>query len=90
MIFLTSDPHFGHSNIIEYVHRPFRNIEEMDTTLIKNFNKIVGENDILYILGDFTMGGSYTKCMRYREQLNCKRIHLVLGNHDKRFKITKN
>ena len=84
MIYLTSDPHFGHSNIIKYVSRPFDNVEEMDKTLIKNFNSVVGENDILYILGDFTMSGSYTKCLRYREQINCKRIHLVLGNHDKR------
>ena len=84
MIFLTSDPHFGHGNIIKYVSRPFDNVEEMDKTLIKNFNRVVGENDILYILGDFTMGGSHTKCMKYREQINCKHVHLILGNHDKR------
>lgn len=85
MIYLTSDPHFGHANIIRYVDRPFANVEEMDKTLIENFNKTVAPEDTLYILGDFSMYGSYSKCMSYREQLNCKHIHLILGNHDKRF-----
>lgn len=84
MIYLTSDPHFGHNNIIKYVHRPFKNAEEMDKKLIENFNNTVKEDDTLYILGDFTMGGSYTKCMNYREQLNCNYVHLIFGNHDKR------
>ena len=85
MIYFTSDPHFGHSNIIRYVNRPFRSVEEMDEILINNFNNVVDKNDTLYILGDFTMGGSYTKCMKYRKQLNCKHIHLIYGNHDKHF-----
>lgn len=84
MIYLTSDTHFGHSKIIEYTHRPFDTVEEMDKTIIDNINDAVDPEDVLYILGDFTMGGSYTKCMKYREQLNCKHIHLILGNHDKR------
>ncbi len=84
MIYLTSDTHFGHENIIRYVDRPFDTVEEMDQTIIDNINKTVDPEDTLYILGDFTMGGSYSKCMKYREQLNCKHIHLILGNHDKR------
>lgn len=84
MIYLTSDTHFGHGKIIEYTHRPFNTVEEMDQTIINNINNTVGPEDILYVLGDFTMGGSYTKCMKYREQLNCKRVHLILGNHDKK------
>ncbi len=84
MIFLTSDPHFGHANIIRYVDRPFNDVDEMDKTLIDNINNTVNINDILYILGDFTMGGSYTKCMKYRSQINCNHVHLIFGNHDKR------
>lgn len=85
MIYLTSDPHFGHENIIKYVKRPFSNADEMDKVLIENFNKTVKPDDILYILGDFTMHGSYTKCMKYREQINCDHVHLIIGNHDKKF-----
>ena len=40
-VFLTSDLHFGHKNIIEYEKRPFRNVEDMNAGIIKNWNKIV-------------------------------------------------
>lgn len=85
MIYLTSDPHFGHANIIRYVDRPFGSVEEMDKVLIDNFNKTVAPDDTLYILGDFSMHGDYEKVMHYRQQLNCNHIHLVCGNHDRRF-----
>jgi calcineurin-like phosphoesterase family protein len=54
----------------------------MDSTIIKNINKTVGEDDELYILGDFCMNGGYEKRNKYREQINCKHVHLILGNHD--------
>lgn len=84
MIFLTSDTHFGHENIIKYVNRPFQTVEEMDETLISNINKTVGEDDELYILGDFCMNGGYSKRSAYRNQINCRNVHLILGNHDTR------
>lgn len=85
MIFFTSDTHFGHANIIDYVNRPFKTVEEMDEIILNNINKTVFSSDTLYILGDFTCGGSYTKCMKYRSKIFCKNVHLILGNHDKRF-----
>lgn len=84
MIFLTSDTHFGHKNIIEYTNRPFQTVEEMDTALINNINNTVGEDDELYILGDFCMNGGYEKRSRYRNMIKCKNVHLILGNHDTR------
>lgn len=88
MIFLTSDPHFGHANIIRYTDRPFSSVEEMDETLIKNFNRVVGPDDTLYILGDFSMHRDFDKLIYYRDQLNCKHIHLIYGNHDIRIGLT--
>ena len=85
MIYLTSDTHFGHENIIKYIHRPFRNSEEMDNVILNNINDVVDVNDRLYILGDFTMHRNFNDCMKYREQINCKHVHLILGNHDRRF-----
>lgn len=85
MIYLTSDLHFGHKNIINYCTRPWDNIDDMDRNLIASINSIVGITDTLYILGDFTMHGSYTKCMNYREQIDCQNVHLILGNHDNGF-----
>lgn len=79
MIWLTSDTHYGHSNIIKYCNRPFKHVDEMDEELIYRHNKLVARDDIVYHLGDFSFG-NYEKYLR---RLN-GRIHLILGNHDNR------
>lgn len=57
-IFFTSDNHFGHANIIKYCNRPFDNVDEMDEAMIRNWNEVVSEDDMVYHLGDFTLGNS--------------------------------
>ena len=52
-IFFTSDEHYFHDNIIYYTKRPFKNERNMNTELINIHNKVVGENDIVYHIGDF-------------------------------------
>lgn len=74
----TSDTHFGHEKIIKYCDRPFSNANEMDETIIENWNKRIRKNDIVYHLGDFSMGDPTP----YIKRLNGK-IHLLLGNHDR-------
>ena len=51
-IWFTSDSHFGHRNIITYSSRPFSSVEEMDETLIQNWNSVVKPNDLIFNLGD--------------------------------------
>ena len=51
MIFFTSDLHLGHENCIRLCNRPFSSIEEMDETLIENWNRKVTGKDTVYILG---------------------------------------
>ena len=53
----------------------------MNTTLVNNINNMVGEDDILIHLGDFSFGG-FEKIQEFRDRIVCKNIHLVLGNHD--------
>lgn len=78
MNFYISDTHFGHSNIIKFCNRPFKDVHHMNQTLTANWNAAVGPDDTVYHLGDFSMG----QPVKYRERLNGK-IILIKGNHDK-------
>jgi calcineurin-like phosphoesterase family protein len=61
--------------------RQFDSLGDMNQRLVDNINNMVGENDILIHLGDWSFGG-FDKIEEFRSQINCKNIHLVLGNHD--------
>lgn len=80
MIWFTADTHFGHTNIIRHCRRPFANVDEMNQALIANINARVKPDDTLYHLGDFAFRG--TKPAYYRNQIRCRRLILILGNHD--------
>lgn len=82
MIYFTSDTHFGHTNIIKYCGRPFGSLLEMDREMIDNINKTVQPDDTLYHLGDFSLGKP-ENVYSYLQQINCRNIHWVKGNHDR-------
>jgi len=76
-IWVTSDTHFNHDNIIKYCDRPFANADEMNEALIENWNSVVKEGDIVYHLGDVYMTGNG----HLLKKLNGRK-RLILGNHD--------
>ena len=80
MIYLISDTHFNHKNIIKYANRPFDNVEEMNKHMIKQWNKVVSNKDTVYHLGDFGWGNK-EEITRLVSQLNGNKI-LIRGNHD--------
>jgi calcineurin-like phosphoesterase family protein len=90
-MFICSDTHFGHSNIIKFTGRPFKTVENMDGRLISNWNKTVKNADTVLFLGDFAawyIDNNKPKnitiedvAFSYREKLNGK-IFALLGNHD--------
>ena len=82
MIYFTADCHLGHKRIIQYCNRPFTEVHEMNKTILDNINKVVKQDDTLYILGDFCFRGK--KPLDYRLRINCRDVHLLLGNHDRR------
>jgi calcineurin-like phosphoesterase family protein len=89
--FYTADMHLGHFNIITYCNRPFSTLEQMDDTLIRNWNSRVKDNDVVYHVGDFCFRnspggksgeGTQRKAADYLAQLN-GRIIFIKGNHDR-------
>ena len=79
MNYYIADLHLGHKNIIHMCKRPFQSVEEMDNTIIDNCNNVAGENDDLYVIGDFCY-----RCpdpVKYISRFNA-RVHLITGNHD--------
>lgn len=80
-VFFTSDLHFGHRNILNFCSRPFADIKEMGQALIDTWNKTVGENDIVFVLGDMFWWDSRHGTWKALKKLNGE-IYIVLGNHD--------
>lgn len=52
----------------------------MTEKLIKNWNKVVSNNDIIYVVGDFALCNK-NKTIEIGKQLNGRK-RLILGNHD--------
>lgn len=78
----SSDHHFGHKNIIRYCNRPFDSVNEMDETLITNYNSVVKKEDIVIFAGDFTLLKNKRLIYeKYINRLNGKHVFL-LGSHD--------
>lgn len=75
-----ADPHFGHTNIIKFCNRPFHNTDEMDNTLIKNWNDKVKKKDTVYLIGDLSWHSAEIT-NDILSMLHGK-IHWIKGNHD--------
>lgn len=51
MIYFTSDQHLGHPAIISMQKRPFRDVGDMNRTIINNFNSMVHKDDTVSLNG---------------------------------------
>jgi calcineurin-like phosphoesterase family protein len=89
-LYFTSDTHYAHSNICrattrwtdaDSVTRDFKSLEQMNSTLVNNINEVVGQDDVLIHLGDWSFGG-FEMIEEFRSKIICKNVHLVFGNHD--------
>lgn len=87
-IFVISDTHFNHSNILKFTHadketliRPgFKSVDHMNETIINNWNNLIKPDDVVYHLGDFSFTSS-NNIPKFASRLNGHK-RLILGNHD--------
>ncbi|TBL77710.1 metallophosphoesterase [Paenibacillus thalictri] len=79
--FFISDHHFGHKNMIDFESRPFSNVEEMTSEMIAAWNSVVGNEDKVFHLGDFSFLNQ-EKTKEIVSSLNGYKF-LILGNHDR-------
>jgi calcineurin-like phosphoesterase family protein len=94
-VWIISDTHYGHTNICRGITkwrlpdgsipidqtRDFQTMDEMNDAIINNINSVVGQDDVLIHLGDWSFGG-FENIKKFRDRIVCKEIHLILGNHD--------
>lgn len=85
-IFLSSDMHFHHQNILNFKKsdgsplRVFDDVSHMNEYIVMQHNRVVGPKDKWYCLGDVTMGKN-TKALEILGRMNGEKI-LIKGNHD--------
>ena len=83
--FITSDLHFGHTNIIKFCPRTrghFRDVHHMNGEMIRMWNEQVQPHDMVYIVGDVAFGRP-EKAVGHVRALNGRKV-LVAGNHDEK------
>lgn len=79
-LYLLSDTHFEHSNIIKYCDRPFDSCSKMNKAMVNNWNSKVSYNDDVLFCGDLAMSGVDT-VRNLSRKLNGN-MTLLVGNHD--------
>lgn len=79
-IWIISDTHFNHENIIKFCDRPFNDRWHMNEALIQNWNSLVKPQDKVYHLGDVYFGDE-KEAEEIMARLNGKK-RLIVGNHD--------
>ena len=82
--YFISDTHFNHKNIIKYCNRPFKDVKEMNETLIENWNNTVTDFDTVFHLGDVSLTIE-SDMKELIPKLKGKKA-LIRGNHDKESK----
>ena len=88
-LWFTSDTHYNHTNICSSTTkwtnpvtiREFKSLEHMNSHLVGNINEMVGQDDVLFHLGDWSFGG-FESIEQFRNQIVCQNVHIITGNHD--------
>lgn len=80
-IYVFSDAHFDHANIIRYCRRPFHSVRQMNEKLKQNWNYTVKEYETIFYLGDMVGGRPRHPIDYWLGHLNGEKL-FIRGNHD--------
>ena len=81
-VFFASDAHLDHQRDFVYAPRGFTSPDEHTRAVIQGINAVVGVDDILIYLGDFTLNSSVDRTKAYFRQIKCQNIYFIWGNHE--------
>jgi calcineurin-like phosphoesterase family protein len=85
-IWITSDSHYNHANIIKFIDykgnrtREFDDVDQMNECILERWNSVVKPGDIVYHLGDVFFGDKEKFKKDWPKFNGSKR--LIVGNHD--------
>lgn len=80
MIWFTADTHFGHAACNEFCDRNYKDVDDMNDSMVEEINKFVGTCDTLWHLGDFAFNRKLIPGLLAK--IDCKDVRLIFGNHD--------
>lgn len=80
MIWVCADLHLNHKNVI-HMGRDFPTLEDHNNFVIEQYNKVVHDDDLVYILGDLVFSPA-APAIELVKRLKGRKI-LILGNHDR-------
>lgn len=83
-IFITSNLQLGRPNAIKKYNRPFKDVDEMTNSLIKEWNSVVSDADLVYSLGNFAWD---SKTAQDALELLNGQIRLIPAEYDKAVKV---
>lgn len=86
-VFVISDEHFDHKNIIGITRSDLFGtgedaVDKMNEYIITKHNSVVGPDDIVIMLGDFSFKTGIERLTELTSKLNGHK-YLIMGNHDK-------
>ena len=75
--FITGNLFLGDESAIKRFGRPFSSVNEMDYTIIRNWNRVVGEDDFVMVLGNM-FSNNTLPVSKYRSFLNGAIVYIDL------------
>lgn len=80
-VYMISDCHFGHRNILKY-RKDFSSVEEHDNLILENILSTTTKRDTLWMLGDMFFDSEVLNNYGNILRKHVGYCHLILGNHD--------